>query len=463
MTKKINNNNVFSEIILIIHDIVKCLFIGLSVVVFSSLAQAENVYQVYQHALQSDPVLYAAEANYLATMENKPQALAALKPQVNVSASTALSIDRQKTASSNGRAINSSGTSNILNGAYTLSVSKSIYHKDLDAQVNKAIAGIGQAKSLLVVERQNLIIRVAEAYFSYLKAEDDLKFSTAEKEAIGRQLAQVKAYFEAGRSPITDVKEAEARYDSAVSQQVFSNQQLDIAKESIKAISGRYYKSLDNARLNTPLIAPKPSKIGAWTQKALANSEQIKALKHAVDVAQSEVDSKRAAKKPTVDLVAQHNGSINRLDIDSDNLGASVGVQLQMPLYTGGFIASGIRQSRHQLHQAQYQLESSKRQVVQQVRSAYLAVVSGIAQAKALQRALISTKTAAKASQAGFEVGTRTAVDVLLSLRETFRARRDYSVARYDYLLNTLRLKQATGLLKAQDLQQINALLQKRK
>ncbi len=424
--------------------------------VCSSLTYAENLYQVYQHALQSDPVLQASEASYLATMENKPQALAALKPQVNLSASTSAALDHQNT-------VIRSGTSNFVNGGYTLSVSKSIYHNELDAQVNKANASIAQAKSSLAVDRQNLIIRVAEAYFSYLKAQDNLKFTTSEREAIGRQLAQVNAYFEAGRSPITDVKEAQARYDSATSQQVSANQQLDVAKEAIKAITGRYYKYLDSARLNTLLTPPKPNKIEAWTQTALANSQQIAVLKHAIDVAQSEVDRQRAGKDPTVDLVAKHNGSVNRLDIDSDVFGASVGVQLNMPLYTGGLVDSSIRQSRHNLHQAQYQLEASKRQVTQQARSSYLSVVSGIAQAKALRQALISTKTAAKATQAGFEVGTRTAVDVLLSLRETFRAQRDYSIARYDYLLNSLRLKQATGLLKVQDLQHINTALQKRK
>lgn len=434
------------------HCILKHYFMGLTLLACSSLAQAENLYQVYQHALQSDPVLQASEASYLATMESKPQALAALKPQVSLSASTSANIDHQNTEFK-------SGTSNFVNGRYTVSVSKSLYHNELDAKINKATAGIAKAKSLLAVERQNLIIRVAEAYFSYLKAQDNLKFTRSEKEAISRQLAQVNAYFEAGRSPITDVKEAQARYDSATAQQVSASEQLDIAKEEIKSITGHYYKHLNAAGLNTPLTPPKPNKIEVWMQKALANNQQITALKHAINVAQSEVDQQRAAKDPTVDLFAKHNGSVNRLDIDSDTFGASVGVELKMPLYTGGLVNSNIRQSRHNLHQAQYQLEAKKRQVTQQARSSYLSVVSGIAQAKALQQALVSTKTAAKATQAGFEVGTRTAVDVLLSLRETFRAQRDYSVARYDYLLNSLRLKQATGLLNSKDLQQLNAVL----
>ncbi len=433
---------------------IKIIFAGLAMAGFAPLVQAENLYQVYQHALQADPVLKAAEADYLATMENKPQALSALKPQVNLSASSSLNLDHQNTR------INS-GTSEFINGGYSLSVSKSIYHKAQDAQIDKANAGVAQAKSFLEVEKQKLIIRVSEAYFEYLKTQDNLEFAKSEKEAIGRQLAQVKAYFEAGRSPITDVKEAQARYDLATSQQVFANQQLDIAREQLKAITEHYYRHLDGAHLNTALTPPNPNKIEPWTQKALTNSHEIEALEHAVDVAQSEVDTQRAAKSPTVDLFARHNGNLTRVDIDSDKFDAAVGVQLNLPLYTGGAIPSRIRQSRHKLHQAQYQLEARKRVVVQQSRSAYLSVVSGIAQAKALKQALNSTKTAAQATQAGFEVGTRTAVDVLLSLRETYRAQRDYSIARYDYLLNLLRLKQATGTLSVQDIQRINAVLKK--
>ena len=436
------------------HKRVKIVFAGLAIASLAPLVQAENLYQVYQHALQADPVLKAAEADYLATMENKPQALSALKPQVNLSASSSLNLDHQNTALSN-------GTSEFINGGYALSVSKSIYHKAQGAQIDKANAGVAQAKSALEIEKQTLIIRVAEAYFNYLKSQDNLEFAKSEKEAIGRQLAQVRAYFEAGRSPITDVKEAQARYDLATSQQVFANQQLDIAREQLKAITERYYRHLDGAHLNTVLAPPNPNKIEPWTQKALANSHEIEALKHAVDVAQAEVDRQRAAKSPTVDLFARHNGNLNRVDIDSDKFDASVGVQLNLPLYTGGAISSRIRQSRHKLHQAQHQLEARKRVVVQQARSAYLSVVSGISQAKALKQALNSTKTAAQATQAGFEVGTRTAVDVLLSLRETYRAQRDYSIARYDYLLNLLRLKQATGTLAVQDIQRINAVLKK--
>jgi len=420
---------------------------------FSQPVLAENLYQVYQHALANDPQLKAAEAGYLAAMEKKPQALSALKPQVNLSGSTSYSLGHTE------RTPFSDGTSDIFNAGYKLSVSKALYHKELNAQVNQAKAGVAQAKATIEGQRQALIIRVAEAYFRYLDAQDSREFARAEKDAIGRQLAQVKAYFEAGRSPITDVKEAQARYDLATSLLVVANQDLDLARENLKAITGRYYKKLASSPLNTPLKPPNPNNIETWANLALKNSKEVKALKHAVNAAQSEIDKQRAAKSPKVDLFAQHTGNVNRIDNTLDKFDVAVGVQLNMPLYTGGAISSRIREARHALHQAQQQLEAQKRLVTQQTRSAFLAVVSGMSQVRALKQALNSTQTAARATQAGFEVGTRTAVDVLLSLRETFRAKRDYSNARYAYLLNKLRLRQAAGTLTVKDLQVINAFL----
>ncbi len=424
----------------------------LIVVTTGQMAYAENLSQVYQHALQTDPILKAAEADYLSVMENKPQALSALKPQVKLSGSASYNLQNINNTPND-------GSSDFFNAGYNLGVNKALYHKELHAQVDQANAIVSQSKASLEVERQNLIIRVARAYFDFLKAKDNLEFAKSEKEAIGRQLAQVNAYFEAGRSPITDVKEAQARYDTATSQEVLANERQDLAKEQLKVITSRYYKTLASAPLNTALIPPNPNKAMAWEKQALESSYEIKALKFAVAAAQSEVDKQRAAKSPTIDIFAQQRGNLNRIDIDTEQFDAAVGLQLNVPLYTGGAIPSRIRQSRHALHRAQHQLESRKRQVVQQSRSSYLSVISGISQVKALKQALASTRTAAQATQAGFEVGTRTAVDVLLSLRETFRAKRDYSTARYDYLLNKLILKQAAGTLSVKDLDVINKVL----
>lgn len=433
-------------------NLLKQLFLLTVLVTISPITIAENLTQVYQHALKHDPVLKASEASHQATIENRPLALSALKPQVNLSGSTSYNIAHNNNTLQD-------GFSNFYNAGYTLSVKKPLYRKDLRANVNQANAIIQQSKAALENTQQQLFIRVADVYFAHLIAIESLNFAQSEKETVGRQLAQVKAYFEAGRSPITDVKEAQARYDSSVSQYVAAHEQVDITKEQLRAITGRYYKRLSAAPFNAPLNPPQPNSAMAWEQIALANNLEIKTLQQAVQVAQYEVEKQRMAKKPTVDAFAQHRGSFNRFDNDTETFDAAIGIQLNIPLSTGGAIKSRVRQARASLRQARFNLEAKKRQVVQEARSAYLRVISGIAQAKALKQAHNSTETAAKATRVGFEVGTRTAVDVLVSVRETYRAKRDYTNARYQFFTNILRLKQAAGTLSIKDFQQMSRLL----
>lgn len=420
-----------------------------------SPAFAEDLFQVYQHAKLNDVQLKISETGYLASLEKKPQVLSGLKPRVDLSADTTYGLQYT------GRTISGEDRNAYLNLGYTLSLTKPLIDKQLDAQIDQVDASILQAKANLESDRQDLIIRVAEAYFQFLNAIETLSFAKAEKNAIGRQLNQVKAYFDAGRSAITDVKEAQARYDLAIAQEEVANQQIDLSRESLRAITTRYYKNLNGASDKIPLLVPKPNSVDAWAKSAVANSKQVIAAQYAVNVAQKSVDIERAVKSPKVSLFANQSGNTRHGEpsFDQDKLDATVGVQLNIPLYQGGNISSRIREARHTLHQAQQTLELQKRLAIQQSRASYLTITSGLSQVKALKQALISTQTAANATQAGFEAGTRTAVDVLLSLRETFSAKRDYTTARYDFLLNTLKLKQAAGTLSESDLQALSKLL----
>jgi len=419
---------------------------------------SESLLEVYQHAKLNDAQLKISEAGYLAALEAKPQVLSALKPRVDLGANASYNLQYT------GRTTRGDDGDAFLNLGYELSLSKPLINKKLEAQVEQVDASILQAKAGLEADGQDLIIRVAEAYFQYLNANETLAFAKAEKNAIGRQLNQVKAYFEAGRSAITDVKEAQARYDLTTAQVEVAKQQIDVSRETLRAITTRYYKSLNGAADNIPLLTPKPKNIEAWAKSAIANSKQLVAAEQAVYVAQKVVDIERAARAPKLDLFAKQRGSsrFGEDHIDQDSLDASVGVQFSMPLYQGGNISSRIREARHKLHQTQQQLELQKRLATQQTRAAYLTIISGLAQVKALKQALNSTQTAARATQAGFEAGTRTAVDVLLSLRETFSAKRDYTTARYDFLLNTLKLKQAAGTLSEADLAAVSKLLNRK-
>ncbi len=416
---------------------------------------SENLLQVYKHALQNDAQLKASEMGYLATLEKKPQALSALKPRIDLSGSATHTLQQIE------RTGLRDGGSAFLNLGYTLNLTKPLIHKEIHARIKQVDATILQAKANVEADRQNLIIRVAEAYFQYLKANESLSFAKAEKNAVQRQFNQVTAFFDAGRSAITDVKEAKARYDLTIALEVVAQQQIDIAKEALRAITTHYYKGLNGASSKTPLLIPNPKNIEFWTKSALNNSLQVIAIKHGVAAAQKAIEIERAAKSPTLDLFARHSGNTTQGEsmFDQDKFDASVGIQFNLLLYQGGNISSRIREARHRLHQAQQQLEAQKRMVVQQTRAAYTTIISGLAQIKALKQALNSTQTAASATQAGYQAGTRTAVDVLVSLQETFRAKRDYSAARYDFLLNTLKLKQAAGILSEQDVAALSKVL----
>ncbi|GAA0423268.1 efflux transporter outer membrane subunit OpmH [Cocleimonas flava] len=425
----------------------------------SAPVNAETLLQVYEDAKKNDAQLKVSEMGFLAALEAKPQVLSGLKPQLTVTAGANYTAQYTGKRSYGGE--DAGGYANI---GYDLNLTKVIINKQLDAQIDQVDASILQSKALLESDRQDLIIRVADAYFAYLNANDTLVFRKAEKNAIGKQLNQVKAFFDAGRSAITDVKEAQASYDLSVAQIEIANQQIDVARESLRAITTRAYKHLNGAADNVPLLVPKPTNIEAWSKAAVENSKDLIAAKHAVEVAQKTIEYERAAKKGTLNLVANQGvNSVAGEDIyDSDKFDATVGVQYSLNLLDGGNISSRVREARHKLHQAQQTVELQKRLATQQSRAAYLTIVSGLAQVKALKQALNSSQTAASATQAGFEAGTRTAVDVLLALRNTFSARRDYTSARYDFLLNTLKLKQASGTLTEADLAALSKILLKK-
>ena len=429
-----------------------------SLVMLTTTASAENLLQVYSHAKAYDPQLKAFEENFLAVKESINQANAALKPQVGLSASSTLS--NQHTYNSAA----SDGSTDIFSNSYSVNLTKPLYNKSLKAVTAKAQAAVAQSGASLENSKQDLIIRTAESYFNILLNKENLTFAQAEKKAIGKQLEQVKAHFEAGIVAITDVKETQSRYDQSGAQVISSSNQLELAKEALRVITGRSYKQFSGNGGGIKLVKPNPANIDTWINLAEKKNKQIQASKHAIQVAQKNLEQQRAGRKPTVDLVASHGGTLSRYGSSSSNndqINTAVGVQLNIPLYTGGATSSNTRDALHRVKQAQHELTLQQQLIQQQVSSAYLTVISDISRTQSLQQALNSTQTALEATQAGFEVGTRTAVDVLLSLRNVFAAKRDFASARYNYLLNTLKLKQAAGTISVNDIKQATALLGK--
>lgn len=424
-----------------------------------STAQAETLLQVYQQAKTYDAQLKSQESSYLATLENKPQVLAAKKPQVSLNANANFS---EQYTPYDGLSKNSNG----LSATYTLGLTKSLYNRALDAQIDKVDSQIAQAGMQLDAQRQALILRVAQPYFSYLLAKENLQVASTEKNAIKRQLAQAQAFFDVGRSAITDVKEADSRYNLAVAGEIAAKENLDIARENLRVLTGKSYKDLLGAQPNLALTIPKPQNMEAWVAMAKHSSKSLQATRQAIEVAQKEIEIQRtSARNPVVNIYARQTGSITESSssaLDPRVLGAHVGVELNIPLYQGGAEDSKIRQAQHQFRQAQQEYDYQERLIEQQVRSAYLSIESAVSQVKAQQRALAAAETAAEATKLGFEVGTRTAVDVLTALRDVFAARRDYVTARYNYLLSTLQLRQAAGTLSENDIKQLSAQLNRK-
>ena len=408
--------------------------------VAASQAVAENLLEVFESALESDPEFLAAGADNRAAQEIRPQARAGLLPGASLSFTTQWN-DRQR--------LPDSRSDNL-----TLNVEQPIWRRDRRIAVDQADSRIARADALYAAARQDLMVRVAERYFGVLEAEDELGFARATLEAFEQQLAQSRQRFEVGLIPITDVEEAKAGFDLSRAQLIAAENALDIAREALRETTGEYRETLAPLT-EMPLVTPKPEDIDEWTGIALDRNPRLLAAKHDTETARREIQRIQAGHSPTLDAV----GSIGLNDSGSSPAGetrrANVGLRLSLPLYSGGSVLSRTRESRHRYRRTLDVLERERRRAQRETRDAYLGVESGISRVRALEQAVRSNRAAAEAVEAGFQVGTRTSVDVLDAQRELFRALRDLAEARYGYVLDVLRLKRAAGALSEDDLRLI--------
>lgn len=422
---------------------------------FSSFA--EDLLSVYDLATQNDPQFRAAQAAYQAQFELKNQSVASFLPTISASAH----YTEREDESIGGSLPGTNGTNEYNTNGYSLNLTQPLYRHQNYVGLNQADAQVAQASAIFENEKQNLILRVATQYFSVLAAEDDLEFAKAEKISIGEQLIQTTQRFNVGLIAITDVHEAQARFDQAVARAIVAENTLAISNETLREITATKHSALDPLSVKHPLIKPEPADINQWIETANTQNALLLANRKGVEVALSEVSLQRAGHYPTLDLTASHTYT----DYDEGFIiggGAqernnnSVSLQLNVPLYQGGRVNSLTRAAAYRLTETREKLEQQKRATKRQTRSSYLSVIANISQVKALKQALASSDIALEATTAGFEVGTRTAVDVLNSQRELFRAKRDYAQVRYNYVLETLRLKLAAGTLSPQDIKQLN-------
>lgn len=421
-----------------------CAAIGL----LSLQVSAENLQNVYQLALKKDPQVLKTAAQRDASVAAVDISKANFLPTIGFSS------DITKSSTSTNQASGSMGTSY----GNSISLQQSVFNWGDWSRLSTAEKQALQGQTYYNAALQALIVRVSQAYFNVLSANDDLTFVVAEKRAVERQLEQTKQRFAVGLTAITDVHEAQAQYDSVVAREISATNNLENAKEALQEITGEYHSEL--APLNTAAfkpVAPQPTNAVDWVAIAEENNLDLKGRKLALEIAQNNIDIADAGHYPTVDLSAQKSlsDSSNTLQKDTD----FVKLELKVPLYTGGSTVAGQDVQRANYVVASEDLELGHRSVLRQIRVNYNNVGASIASIKALEQAVVSAESALKATEAGFEVGTRTIVDVLISTRNLFDARRNLTKARYDYILAVLSLKQAAGTLAEADLELVNRAL----
>jgi outer membrane protein len=428
-----------------------------------STAHAADLLEVYKLALDSDPEFAAAVADNKATQELVPQARAGLLPNLQVSGNT--SYDDLET---NRRKGTVRGSARYNRHGYSLDLVQPVFRWDRWVQLSQAGERVQQANAELDAAAQDLIVRTAERYFDVLAAQDELEYRTTTREANLQQLNQALQRFEVGLIAITDVEEARAGHDLAVAEEIRARNGLENAHESLRALVGEYVRDLAPLAQEVPLLTPEPNSIEKWTETALDQNRRLVASTFATKAAEDDIRRARSGHLPTLDLVAgrQYDSQSDSPTIagfsvggDSKSYVDSVGLQLTVPIYQGGRVTSQTEQARQLYAQALEQLEQARRETYRQARQFFLGVTDSISGVNALRTALSSTQKALEAVEAGFQVGTRTSVDVLNAQQRTYESRFNYKNAQYNYILSTLSLKRAAGTLAPEDLVPINGWL----
>ena len=461
--------------------VLRNLLVVLIVGVPATTMGAESLLDVYQRAVQSDPQIREAEANYLAALEAKPQARSSILPQISFNGS----LSDGSTEGSNtfpqfnpltGLVENVTSFSDTDSDTtnWDVQLRQTLFRWDQFVTLKQSDKRVNQAGANFEAAKQDLLLRVSERYFDVLAAQDTLNSEAGAREAIGRQLEQAEKRFEVGLIAITDVQEAKAGYDQAVAAEIAAKRNLATAQEFLREITGEYIAQLAAPSEELPLKNPDPSDEQAWVETAKGQNLALVASRLASEIARDEIRVRRAGHYPTLDLVASRSdrdtdatrtnisslGGTTTGPADSDSEGDTISLQVSIPIFSGGFTSSRVQEAVYQHRAAKEALERVARETERQTRDAYLGVLSEISRVRALRQALESSTTALKATEAGFEVGTRTTVDVLDARRNLLQAETNYARSRYDYILNVLRLKEAAGILDVRDLEEVDGWLE---
>ncbi|MFO1413423.1 MAG: TolC family outer membrane protein [Burkholderiales bacterium] len=429
---------------------------ALALLVSAGAASAEDLLQIYREAQKQDPAIASARSQWEATQERVPQARSTLLPQVSASGQANVN-SYDSTIKTNP---NIHFSQNYNYGALTFSASQPLYRPQNAVALDQAKEQVTQSDFTLAIAQQDLIIRTAVAYFDVLLAEFNIELAQQQKLAVAEQLAQAKRNFEVGTATITDTNEAQAKYDQIVATEIQAVNDLDRRRTALMAIIGRMPKGLKRVGKGFEPTLPSPNNVDYWVDLALKQNLSVRFSQSNYEIASLEVDRARAGHLPTLDLVAtatQANGSGS---VTSDYTGQTrtglFGVVLNVPIYTGGFVNSRVREAISLQDKSRADLEFAKRSAVTNAQDGFSGVNSAAAGVKAFEQAVASAEVALQSNILGQEVGIRTNLDVLNVQQNVYSTRRDLANAYFQYLLATLRLKSAIGALTEQDLEDIN-------
>jgi outer membrane protein len=419
-------------------------------------AGGEDLMQIYREAQQNDPTIAAAKATWTATQERTPIALSALLPYVQVTAGASAN-NYDATIKSDPR-VDVNRNYGFANG--TISASQPLFRYQNWVAYQQAKEQVTQADFTLAVAQQDLIVRVADAYFAVLLAEFNIELAESQKKAVGEQLAQAKRNFEVGVATITDTNEAQAKYDAIVAQEIAVRNEYDNRMTFLRAIIGRSPQGLKKIGQRFAPMPPEPNTLDYWVNRALEENLSVRFAKLNYDIATLEVDRQKAGHYPTVDLTGSYNvqgsnGSVNS-GVSSDSRSGSVGLQLALPLYQGGYVDAKVREAVALQERYRQDLETARRTALFQAQTGFSGVNSAVASVKAYEQAVVSAESALASNMLGQEVGIRTFLDVLTVQQNVYTARRDLASSYFAYIVGTLRLRQAIGTLTEQDIENIN-------
>jgi outer membrane protein len=429
----------------------------------SGSAFGADLMEVYDKARASDPQFAAADASRLSSEQGVTVARSALLPQLSAGWNKTRS-ESEGTIFSEELNHDVTFSSTARNSSKSLQLQQSIYDHGSYMNLRAAKAQAARGGADYDAAGDALLVRVAEAYFGVLTAQSNLTSAEAEEKAVGRQLEQAEQRFEVGLTAITDVHEARARYDGARAAVILARNTLDDAFEGLIELTGEQVEAVKPLKEEIELARPQPDELDRWVEIAIGSNPSLAALQKTVDAANYSAKAAWSDHLPTLGLSGsyseQNSGGDTGPFSARDPKNNSVSVALSVPLFSGGATNARYKQALYDRDAAQDRLEQQRRAIVRQTRGAFRGVAAGISEVEARKQALVSAKSALEATEAGFEVGTRTIVDVLLSQQQQFAAEREYARARHNYILANLRLKQAAGTIDVADLKAVNTMLQ---